>query len=306
MRIASLVPSGTEICFALGLGPSMVGVSHACDFPPQARFKPVLTRPPQDGAGTGATAGDRHIQVGRHTGSSPIGLDRLALGRARPDLILTQELCDVCAVAYTEAHEAARVLPGHPAVVSLDPDTLPAVLRTILEVGQLTGTRERARELVGSLAARVDAIRGAVAGRARARVVCLEWVDPLMVAGHWVPDQVEVAGGQDVLGVSGARSRVVTPEEVVAAAPDVVICMPCGLRAPEAQAAAAPLRDLPRWGSLPAVRSGRVFAVDGSWYFNRAGPRVLDGAELLARLLHPEAWRGPAPVGSLRVDGSGR
>ncbi|HUY98052.1 MAG TPA: ABC transporter substrate-binding protein [Verrucomicrobiae bacterium] len=298
MRIASLVPSATEICFALGLGPLVVGVTHACDFPPQATFKPILTHP----GDAGHDPGDGHLDEGRHTGSSPIRLDRAALGRARPDLILTQELCDICAVAYTEVRDAARVLPGRPTVLSLTPSTLPEVFRTFLEVAQLTGTNDRARELVGSLAARVDAVRGAVAGRNRPRVVCLEWFDPLMVAGHWVPDQVEIAGGRDVMGSSGAPSRVVTAAEVAAAEPELVVCMPCGLRAPAAQAAAAVLGALPGWGELPAVLAGRVFAVDGSWYFNRPGPRVVDGTELLVRLLHPEAWRGPVPLGTLRVE----
>ncbi len=295
MRIATLVPGGTEICFALGLGPSVVGVSHACDFPPQAAFKPRLTR-----AAGGAAAdpgGD-----GRAAGG-PVSLVQATFERVRPDLILTQDRGPACAVPLAEVLEAARALPGHPRVVALDPDSIPAVLRTILEVGQLTGARERARELVGSLAARIDAVRGAVAGRPRPRVVCLGALDPLGVAGHWVPDQVEIAGGQDVLGVPGAAGRPVTAAELERARPDVIVCMPSRLRASEAQQAAAALMGLPGWGRLPAVRSGRVVAVDGPWYFSRPGPRVLDGTELLARLLHPEAWRGPSPLGTLRVGG---
>jgi iron complex transport system substrate-binding protein len=171
------------------------------------------------------------------------------------------------------------------------------VMRSIIDVGQATGTPERAAELVRGLWARVDAVRGAVAGRPRPRVVCIEWIDPLMVAGHWVPDQVDIAGGTDAMGTSGERSRYVSFDEIVAAQPEVVFCMPCGFRLEGSEAQGALLAANKGWAALPAAKTGMVYAVDGSWYFNRPGPRVVDGIEILARLLHPDAWRGPVPNG---------
>jgi len=302
LRIVSLLPSATEICFALGLGPSLVGITHECDFPPQTEYKPVLTQSELEHGSATPGEIDRHVKEALHQGSSLYRLDHEGLRRARPDLILTQELCEVCAVAYPEVLEAARLLPGKPAVLSLEPHTLSEVMRSIIEVGQATGTRERAAELVRGLWARVDAVRGAVTGRGRPRVACLEWVDPLMAAGHWVPDQVDIAGGIDVLGTSGQASRKISFPELQAAAPEVIFCMPCGNRLDAAAAQAHQLSAQPGWSDLPAVKAGEVYAVDGSWYFNRPGPRVVDGIEILARLLHPDAWRGPVPQGYSKVE----
>ncbi|MFZ0996217.1 MAG: cobalamin-binding protein [Candidatus Dormiibacterota bacterium] len=301
MRIVSLLPSATEICFALGLGQSLVGVTHECDFPPQAAYKTVMTHNVLDLEGAAPAEVDRHVRAAVHEGSSLYALDQEALRRAHPDLILTQELCEVCAVAYSQVLEAAKLLPGKPTVVSLEPNTLPDVLRSIADVGQVTGTPERAAELVRGLWARLDAVRGAVAGKDRPRVVCLEWLDPLMVAGHWVPDQVDAAGGIDVLGEVGARSRVITAKELSAAQPEVIVCMPCGYRLEQAVEQTIFLAQIKGWAKLPAVRAGQVYAVDGSWYFNRPGPRVVDGIEMLVKILHPEAWRGPVPQGFERI-----
>ncbi|MGH7611476.1 MAG: cobalamin-binding protein [Candidatus Dormibacteria bacterium] len=301
MRIVSLLPSATEICFALGLGSSLVGVTHECDFPPQAGFKPILTRSHGAPAGASPAEVDRHVREALHQGSSLYVLDQEGLARARPDLIITQELCKVCAVAYPEVLEAAKLLPGKPTVISLEPTDLNSVMRTVTDLGQVTGTRERAAELLRGLWARLDAVRGAVAGRPRPRVACLEWLDPLMVAGHWVPDQVDWAGGIDVLGESGARSRIIEPQELVAAQPEVILSMPCGLRLTETAEQTPSLRALKGWSRLPAVKTGRVYALDGSWYFNRPGPRVVDGVEMLARILQPDGWRGPSPQGFERI-----
>ncbi|HVB54735.1 MAG TPA: cobalamin-binding protein [Candidatus Acidoferrales bacterium] len=301
MRIVSLLPSSTEICFALGLGQSLVGVTHECDFPPQASYKTVMTRNLLQLEGASPAEIDRHVREALHEGSSLYALDQEALRRSRPDVILTQELCEVCAVAYSQVLEAARLLPGRPTVLSLEPHSLTDVLRSIADVGQVTGARERAAELVRGLWARLDAVRGAVAGKSRPRVVCLEWLDPLMAAGHWVPDQVDAAGGIDVLGEPGARSRVVSFDEVIAAQPEVILSMPCGYRLEESVAQLGGLAKVAGWKKLPAVKSGQVYAVDGSWYFNRPGPRVVDGIEMLARILHPEAWRGPVPQGFAQI-----
>ncbi len=301
MRIVSLLPSATEICFALGSGQSLVGVTHECDFPPQAAYKTVMTRNLLQLEGATPAEVDRHVREALHQGSSLYALDQEALRRARPDVILTQELCEVCAVAYTQVLEAAKLLPGRPTVLSLEPHTLADVMRSFADVGQVIGARERAAELVRGLWARLDAVRGAIAGKERPRVVCLEWLDPLMAAGHWVPDQVDAAGGIDVLGESGARSRVVTPEEVVAAQPEVILSMPCGYRLEESVAQVQMVVDVAGWAKLPALKSGNVYALNGSWYFNRPGPRVVDGIEMLARILHPDASRGPVPLGFQRL-----
>jgi iron complex transport system substrate-binding protein len=301
VRIVSLLPSATEICFALGLGPSLVGITHECDFPPQTEYKTVLTKSELDHDGANPAEIDRHVKAALHEGSSLYRLDQEGLQRARPDLILTQELCEVCAVAYPQVLEAAKMLPGRPSVMSLEPHNLSDVMRSIIDVGQATGTPERAAELVRGLWARVDAVRGAVAGRPRPRVVCIEWIDPLMVAGHWVPDQVDIAGGTDAMGTSGEKSRYVSFEEIEAAQPEVVFCMPCGFRLEGSEAQGALLAAHKGWAALPAAKAGMVYAVDGSWYFNRPGPRVVDGIEILARLLHPDAWRGPVPQGYATV-----
>jgi iron complex transport system substrate-binding protein len=302
VRIVSLLPSSTEICFALGLGQSLVGVTHECDFPPQAAYKTVMTRNLLQLEGATPAEIDRHVREALHEGSSLYALDREALKRARPDVIITQELCEVCAVAYPQVLESARLLPGRPTVLSLEPHSLADVLRSFADVGQVTGARERAAELVRGLWARLDAVRGAVAGKDRPRVVCLEWLDPLMVAGHWVPDQVDAAGGIDVLGEPGARSRVITPEEVIAAQPEVILSMPCGFRLEESVGQVQLLAAVAGWEKLPAMKSGQIYALDGSWYFNRPGPRVVDGIEMLARILHPEAWRGPVPQGFQKMN----
>ncbi|MGH7642653.1 MAG: cobalamin-binding protein [Candidatus Dormibacteria bacterium] len=301
MRIVSLLPSTTEICFALGLGQSLVGVTHECDFPPQAGYKTVMTRNLLQMEGASPAEIDRHVREALHQGSSLYALDREALRRARPDVILTQELCEVCAVAYQQVLEAARLLPGRPTVLSLEPNSLADVLRSFSDVGQVTGAKERAAELVRGLWARLDAVRGSVAGKERPRVVCLEWLDPLMVAGHWVPDQVDAAGGIDGLGEPGGRSRVVSPDEVIAAQPEVILSMPCGFRLDESASQIQALAEFPGWAKLPAVQSGQVYALDGSWYFNRPGPRIVDGIEMLARIFHPDAWRGPVPLGFRKV-----
>ncbi len=302
MRIVSLLPSATEICFSLGLGQSLVGITHECDFPPQTEYKPRLTQSELDQSSRSPGDIDRHVRAALHQGSSLYRLDQEGLSRAHPDLIVTQELCPVCAVAYPQVLDAARLLPGRPTVLSLEPNTLSDVMRTIVDVGQATGTRERAQELVRSLWARVDSIRGAVAGEKGPRVVCLEWIDPLMVAGHWVPDQVDIAGGIDVLGTSGRPSREVSWDEVRAAAPEVLLLMPCGFRLEESCEQAGQLAQLSDYSSIPAVTQGRVYAVDGSWYFNRPGPRVIDGIEILARIFHPGSWKGPVPQGFRQLD----
>ena len=298
MRIASLLPSATEIVYALGLGDALVAVTHECDHPSGTATKPAVTRNllPSD-LSSGEI--DRAVTSGVEEAHSVYELDVDRLVSLRPDVILTQDVCRVCAVPRSAVdHAAARIEPT-PRVVSLDPASLDDVLDAMLRVGEATGTTGRARDAIAALRGRLDAVRDAVArATGRPRVFCCEWFEPVFRAGHWVPEQVRIAGGEDTLSQDGEPSMPVAWEEVLAYEPEVIVLMPCGFGAAEAAARARELARLPGWESLPAVRSTQVYAVDASAYFSRPGPRLVDGVELLARILHPEAWDLPAPEGA--------
>jgi len=299
MRIWSLLPSATEILFALGLGSQVTGVSHECDYPPEAKRRPRVTRSFVDASRPG---GEIHRQVEERLarGLPLYEVDWQRLHADPPDLIVTQGLCPVCAVS--PSHLAGH-LEGVPAkVLSLTPTTLGQVLESILQVGEATGRKEEARALVCSLRRRLEEVKGAVAGAPRPRVLCLEWLDPPMVAGHWVPEMVRAAGGEPVLISPGHPSRRIWWQEVAEAGPEVVVLMPCGFDARRAAAEAASLEGHGRWLELPAFWSLQVYAVDANAYFSRPGPRVVEGVQLLARLLHPGRWpRDPAPDAALRL-----
>jgi iron complex transport system substrate-binding protein len=295
MRIVSLVPHATELLFALGVGPDVVGVTHECDHPPEAQELEPVTR---DALPAGLDAGEIDAAVRERTraGESIYELDREALEELAPDLIVTQALCPVCAVSYEEVAELAQELPSCPRVISLDPGTLGEVLGDVRTLAQATGRRERGVELIQEAATRIDRVRLAVRGRRRRRVAALEWLEPIYVAGHWTPQLIELAGGEDVLGFPGEPSRTATWEELEAATPEVVVAMPCGYDAPRAQAdAAGHARELGRLGA------NRVVAVDASAYFSRPGPRLIDGLELLAHILHPQQVPD-APAQALPVE----
>ena len=288
MRIASLLPSATEIVCLLGLDDRLVGVTHECDYPEAARRKPVLTASVLEHAGVSSAAIDLHIREQVHQGSSIYRLDRDLLEQLNPDLILTQELCDVCAVSYAEVQAAVRAIFGERQVVSLEPTSLEEIFASVLLVGQLTGTEGRATEAVAELRARV----GQVAERMnrathRPRVYCMEWLDPPYTAGHWVPEMVALAGGQEQLGPLHQPSHTLAWDEIRAYQPEVLVLMPCGYNVAETleRYHAAQLPEW--WDTLPAVQNGRVYAVNGSAYFNRPGPRIVDGLEILAQVLHP-------------------
>ncbi|MDB5071047.1 MAG: cobalamin-binding protein [Candidatus Eremiobacteraeota bacterium] len=283
MRIVSLLPSATEILFAIGAGDRVVGVTHECDYPDEAKTRPALTSsllPHElDAAGI-----DRHVRARVHEGSSLYGLDDAKLAALEPDLIVTQELCAVCAVSYEIVDRAAKRLRGDPRVVSLEPSSLEDVFSTIAFLGELVDARDGATRLVASLHARVDALRERTAGRKRERVLVLEWTEPPMSAGHWTPGLVELAGGDPVLGNPGANSRVIGWDEIVASDPDVVIVAPCGFGLARAQheIAALPPDAARAFASLRAVRNGRAYAMDGNAFVNRPGPRLVDTAEIFA------------------------
>jgi iron complex transport system substrate-binding protein len=283
MRVVSLLPSATEILFAIGAGGQVVGVTHECDFPAEARTRPHLTSsllPAElDAAGI-----DRHVRASVHAGSSLYGLDDRALAALEPDLIVTQELCAVCAVSYEIVDRAAKRLRGDPRVVSLEPSSLEDVFSTIAFLGDLVGARDGAADLLARLRARVDALRERVAVRRRERVLVLEWTDPPMSGGHWTPGLIELAGGEAVLGNPGANSRVLTWNEITASDPDVVIVAPCGFDLDRAlhEIGALPAAAAAAFAGLRAVIEGRAYAMDGNAFVNRPGPRLVDTAELFA------------------------
>jgi iron complex transport system substrate-binding protein len=282
VRIVSLVPSATEILFALGLGDEVIAVTHECDHPPDARELPKVTRDvlPHD-----LTAGqiDAAVRARTDQGEAIYELDREALHALRPDLIVTQALCAVCAVSFDDVRAIAEELETRPRVISLDPRTLGEVLTDVRTLAEATDRRDAGVALVQEAAARIDRVRLAVRDRRRPRVAALEWLDPVYVAGHWTPQMIEHAGGLDVLGMPGEQSERRAWEEVAAAQPDVVVVMPCGYDAERAHAEA-----LHFGAKLSALGAGQVVAVDAAAYFSRPGPRLIDGLELLAHLLQPE------------------
>ncbi len=296
MRIVSLVPHATELLFALGAGPEVVAVTHECDHPLEALALPRVTRDVLPG-GLSAAEIDRAVRERTLEGEAIYELDREALAALEPDLIVTQALCPVCAVPYDEVAKLARKLPSKPRVIALDPKTLGETLGDVRTLAQATGRREEGVELVAGVAARVDRVRLAVRGAARPRVAALEWLDPVFVAGHWTPQLIELAGGIDVLGLPGEPSESVQWEMVAAAEPEVVVVMPCGYDAPRAhEEARAHARE------LAALGAGRVVAVNASAYFSRPGPRLVEGLELLAHILHPRLVPGlPAGAEALAV-----
>jgi iron complex transport system substrate-binding protein len=282
MRIVSLVPSATEMLFALGLESDLIAVTHECDYPPTALELPKITR---DVLPPGLTAGQIDAAVKERTlaGQSIYELDTEMLHDLRPDLIVTQALCSVCAVSYDDVRAVAAELESRPQVISLDPHTVGEVLGDARTLAQATGRKDEAVELVRDATARIDRVRLAVRRAPRPRVAALEWLDPPYVAGHWTPQLIDYAGGVDLLGFAGENSEQRSWEDVAASQPDVVIVMPCGYDAQIAHREAEMHHD-----ELAALGAGKVVAVDASAYFSRPGPRIVDGLELLASILHPE------------------
>jgi len=295
VRIVSLVPHATELLFALGLGDDIVGVTHECDYPEAARDILPVTRdvlPP----GLSAAEIDAAVRERTEAGASIYELDEELMHELEPDLIVTQALCHVCAVSHDEVQALAVALPGPPRVISLDPKTYGETLGDVRTIAQATGTKDAALDLIARTARRADIVRLAIRDVPRPRVAALEWLDPVFVAGHWMPQLIEMTGGEDVLGRSGEPSEESSWELVAAAQPDVVVVMPCGYDAARALVEAEEHVD-----ELRALGAGRVVAVDASSYFSRPGPRLIDGLELLAHILHPD--RVPrAPAEALTVE----
>jgi iron complex transport system substrate-binding protein len=279
---------------AIGLADRLVGRTHECDWPPEVAGVPPLTADRVDRSAMTSAEIDGAVADAMAGGGGLYRLDREALAAARPDLIITQALCGVCAVERDEVEEAARALPGRPAVLSLEPETLEGVLASILLVGEAAGAPREAAAAVAALRERLDRARDLVGDRPPVRAVCLEWLDPPYLAGHWVPEQVALAGGHDPLGRPGRPSVAAPPERVIDADPDVLLLIPCGWSAAETLAALERDRFHERFGGMRAVREGRVVALDGGAHFSRPGPRLVDGVESLLPVLHPERVASPA------------
>jgi len=283
VRIVSLVPSATEMLFALGAGDDVVGVTHECDFPAEAQERPKITRDLIGREGMAADEIDAAVRELTQEGRSIYALDEEALHDLEPDLIVTQALCTVCAVADTDVRALAAQMDPEPQVISLDPRTVGEVLGDVRTLAQAIDAKDTGVDLVRDAADRIDRVKLAVRGAPRVRVAALEWLDPVFVAGHWTPQLVDYAGGEDVLGLAGEPSEQRSWEEVAAARPDVVLVMPCGYDAERALVEADEYLD-----ELAATGASRVVAVDATSWFSRPGPRLVEGLEALAHVLHPD------------------
>lgn len=288
MRICSFLPGATETAFALGLGDDIVGVTHECDYPPDAKYKPVMVHSAIDAARMSSGEIDRKVGELLQAGRGLYTINEQAFMEAAPDLILTQGLCEVCALDFNDVVKAAGLLARPPQILSLNPKSLADILEDIRRIGGATQRDDSAEELVRNCTKRIERV-GYGAESYRPRVVCIEWFDPLYTAGHWVPEMIALAGGYDTLGRQGEPSAKVEWNQIVDARPEILLLMPCGFDTRRAVKESAPLRALPGWSDLPAVKTGNVYALNGNAYFSRPGPRLIDGLEILARLIHPDA-----------------
>jgi len=309
MKICSLLPSATEILFELGLGDQVAGVSHECDFPPEAKSKTVLIKSRISHTGS-AAAIDRQVREFFERGESLYSVDFELLRAIEPNLIVTQDLCHVCAATPDDLGAALAHLERKPRVVTLNPHSLADVCADIRAVGEATGRTEQANSVVAEFERGIASVEQSVAGFDRPRVLCLEWLDPPYVAGHWVPEMVERAGGVDVLGLARKPSFRVVWETVIAARPEVIVIMPCGYSLASAEKEFGNMPLPPGWKDLPAVRDGRVFVVEAAGYFSRPGPRLALGLAVLAGAIHSGKLIRDLPFESkefvARVAASGR
>jgi len=295
MRIASLVPSATEMLFALGLGDSVVAVTHECDFPAQARALPHLTRTVL-GEGLNAREIDTAVKTTVGEGRALYELDEERLAELAPDLIVTQAICDVCAVSYEDVLEVAARLPSQPRVLQQDPSTLGEMLEDVVRLGEATGLESEAHAMRSELEGRLASVRAAVSGARAPRVITLEWLDPPFVGGHWIPEMISIAGGEDVAGPPGLKSPEVAWGALSGLDPDVVVAMPCGWYVSESHAQA-----VEHWDWIAKLGAARVYAVDAASTFSRPGPRLVDGVELLGHILHPDLVDPPGNIGFAEV-----
>ena len=288
MRICSLLPSATEIAFALGLGDQVVAVSHECDYPPEASNRPVLTKSAIHQKIHRSLEVDREVE---QRGGDIYEIDEKLLEKLNPDLILTQELCHVCAVSYTKVKEAARVLDADTKIVSLEPTNLEEIVDNILLVGRMTNKLAEAEKLAAQMLRRIDRVREKTKTvQDKPRVFFMEWLQPPWAGGHWIPQMVDYAGGFEGLGRLGKPSHRIEWDQVVEYEPEIIVLSPCGLDANQVMEEAHVLASYTEWNEIPAFQSSRIYAVNASAYFSRSGPRVVDGLEILAHIIHPELF----------------
>jgi iron complex transport system substrate-binding protein len=301
-RIVSLLPSATEIVCALGLADSLVGVTHECDYPPEVVGKPILTASRISHQTMTSREIDHAVRSQLDGHGSIYDLDEELLRQLKPDLILTQELCEVCAVSYKTVERAARVFDADVKVVSLEPNTIEDIFSNVRAVGSLTGRDTEAIKLVADLTTRLDALALALTEvTTRPRTLVLEWLEPPFAPGHWVPEQVAFAGGDASFGRAGKGSTTTTPEELRAYDPEKIVLAPCGYYKEDTLRALDTARLPEGWHDLSAVRAGEVWAADATSYFSRPGPRVVRGAEILARIIHPDTFGPPEEHEAVRV-----
>ncbi len=296
MNIVSFLPSATEILYALGLGSSVVGVTHECDFPEDVQNKPVLTRCVFDSANLSQKEIDAKVRELAKAGESLYAIDDELLHKLRPDLIVTQDLCHVCAITPREVDRAISSLETRPDVLSINPKNLEDVFSDMIEIGRRTEVS--AEPVVKGLQERIKKIAPASLIKPRPSVACIEWMNPLWRCGHWVPEMVQLAGGDEVLAQIGHPSRPLEWEELLEKDPDVVIFMPCGYNLEKTREDFMKSKSVFPWNQMKAFQNGLIYLTDANSYFSRSGPRLVNGVELLAEILHPEFFQGQAPAGS--------
>lgn len=303
MRVCSLLPGATEIAFALGLGDNVVGVTHECDYPAEARQKPIVVRSLIDSNRMTSLEIDRWVSERLRSNKGLYIIDEERLREAAPDVILTQGLCDVCAIDYNEVVSASETLAKRPKIVSLTPNCMTDVLHDLARVGEATGQSKKAEQVIGDLKQRISEVREKVVkSSARPRVACLEWFNPIYAAGHWIPEMIEIAGAEDVLGRRAEPSKKVAWQSIRESAPEIIVLMPCGFDVQRTLQEAAVLEQNEGWHELPAVKAGRVYAVNAHAFFSRPGPRLVDGVEILAHIIHPEFFpMQPSPDALQRI-----
>lgn len=296
MRICTFLPSATEIVYLLGLGDSLHGVSHECDFPSEAVGKPKVVRSRFDPDTLSSGEIDKLVTEMVMRGENIYEVDQDTLTQAQPDLVVTQQLCEVCAVSFEDVQQAVQCLDSPPDMISLDPHSIDDVLEDILRVGAHTGQNSPAHHAVFNLRARIDVVRRTIAGADDTpTVACVEWLDPVIAAGHWIPEMVEIAGGKDTLVSAGSPSPRLEMQSLLDTDPDVLILMPCGMNVAQARAEFEALTNLDDWQGMSAVRNDRAYVVDSGALFSRSGPRLVDGLEIMARIIHPDLFNEPAP-----------
>ena len=301
LRIISLLPSATEIAAALGLENNLVGITHECDFPANITHKPQLTASRISHETMSSKEIDHAVRSQLDGHGSIYDLNETLLHDLQPDLILTQELCDVCAVSYKTVAKAAKTYTADATVVSLEPNTISEIFDNVRYVGELTGKSEKAREVVQDLQNRLDALETKTENLERPRVLMLEWLEPFFAPGHWVLEQVKYAGGDFSFGNLGKPSTTTTIEAIAEYAPEKIVLIPCGYYIHDILRQYAQTEFPAGWADLPAVKNGEVWAVDATSYFSRPAPRVVDGAEILARIVHPNIFGAPAESEAVRV-----